>query len=171
MNAYVKSAEAISKTDDTAKAADAIEISKPPEPQGPKGNGGKVLNTSHQKAAYGEKVAHQKMVDDGFEPLGKTNGKYKPGETGIDGIYRNPNPPPDYVITEAKYNKSRLGKTKDGKQMSDSWVTGNKRLENAGLSQKDINAIHRGLEFGDGTVEKRLIRVKPDGSITSKLIK
>ncbi|UUA71086.1 hypothetical protein [Cellvibrio sp. QJXJ] len=55
--------------------------------------------------------------------------------------------------------------------MSDSWVTGSDRLEKAGLTQKDIKAIREGLEFGDGTVEKRLIRVKPDGSVTSKIIK
>ena len=165
-------ADAAADANRASNAADtASDVTKTHEPKGPNGNGGKVVLTNHQKAAYGEKVAHQKMVDDGFEPLGNTDGKYKPGDTGIDGVYRNPNPPPDYVITEAKYNKSRLGKTKDGKQMSDKWVTGSERLEKAGLSQKDINAIKEGLEFGDGTVEKRLIRVKPDGDITSKVLK
>ena len=115
------------------------------------------LKTNHQKAAFGEKTAHDKMVKDGYKPLGKTDGNYKPGETGIDGIYKHPKPPPDYVITEAKYNTAKLGDTADGKQMSDNWVTGSDRLEKAGLPQKDIKAIREGLEFGDGTVEKRLI--------------
>lgn len=127
--------------------------------------------TSHQKAAIGEKTAHDKMVQDGHTPLGNTNGVYQPGQTGIDGVYKNASPPPDYIITEAKYGTAKLGKTADGIQMSDSWVTGSDRLEKAGLTQKDIKAIREGLEFGDGTVEKRLIRVKPDGSVTSKIIK
>lgn len=57
--------------------------------------------TNHQKAAIGERTAHDEMVSKGYQPLGNTNGTYTPGQTGIDGVYRHPNPPPDYVITEA----------------------------------------------------------------------
>jgi hypothetical protein len=128
------------------------------------------LKTNHQKAAFREKTAHDKMVQDGYKPLGNTDGVYKPGQTGIDGVYKHPNPPPDYVITEAKYGNARLGNTADGKQMSDKWVTGSKRLEKMGLSSKDINAIKDGLEFGDGTVEKSLVRVKPDGSTIISIV-
>ena len=125
-----------------------------------------TLKTNHQKAAFGEKTAHDKMVQDGYKPLGNTDGVYKPGQTGIDGVYKHPNPPPDYVITEAKYGNARLGNTADGKQMSDKWVTGSKRLEKAGISSKDIKAIKEGLELGDGTVEKKLIRVVENGGTT-----
>ena len=126
--------------------------------------------TNHQKAAIGERTAHDKMVADGYEPLGNTNGTYSPGQTGIDGVYRHPNPPPDYVITEAKYGTARLGNTADGTQMSDSWVMGSDRSEKAGLSPTDLNAIKEGLEFGDGTVGKILIRVNPDGSASTSII-
>ena len=129
----------------------------------------KVL-TSHQKAAIGEKTAHDEMVKQGHTPLGNTNGVYQPGQTGIDGVYKNASPPPDYIITEAKYGTAKLGKTADGMQMSDNWVTRSKRLEKAGLQQTDIDAIKRGLRRGDGTVEKILVRVKPDGTIKTRTI-
>jgi len=44
---------------------------------------------------------------------------------GIDGIYinKNPNSNIKYVIDEAKFGKAGLSaKTRDGKQMSDSWL-------------------------------------------------
>lgn len=47
---------------------------------------------------------------------------------GIDGIYENSKPPLKYIINEAKYGTGKLKKTKDGKQMSDKWIEGNKRL-------------------------------------------
>ena len=54
--------------------------------------------------------------------------------------------------------------------MSDSWVMGSDRSEKAGLSPTDLNAIKEGLEFGDGTVGKILIRVNPDGSASTSII-
>lgn len=128
------------------------------------------LKTNHQKAAFGEKTAHDKMVADGYQPLGNTNGTYRPGQTGIDGVYKHPKPPPRYVITEAKYGTARLGKTADGKQMSNEWLMGSKRLQKTGLSPADQKAITQGLKRGDGTVEKLLVRVKPDGTTSAKQI-
>ncbi|MEK0159594.1 hypothetical protein WLQ65_10720 [Pseudoalteromonas piscicida] len=125
----------------------------------------KSLN--HRKAAAGEYNAHQLMTEKGYTPLGKTDGNFKPGETGIDGIYLHPNPPPDFVITEAKYNKARLGKTRDGKQMNNRWVT-KERLEKAGLSRREQDKILRGLRKNDGSVQKLLIRNKEDGSLVVK---
>ncbi|MGR5149721.1 hypothetical protein ACQKP8_24625 [Photobacterium alginatilyticum] len=125
----------------------------------------KALN--HRKAAAGEFNAHTLMKEKGFTPLGKTDGVYKPGVNGIDGVYRHPNPPPDFVITEAKYNKARLGKTKDGKQMSNDWVT-ESRLKKAGMSKKERRKVLKGLKKRDGIVEKYLIRNKPDGTLLVK---
>ena len=122
----------------------------------------KSLN--HRKAAAGEYNAHELMLSKNYKPLGNTNGQYKMGETGIDGIYKHPNPPPDFVISEAKYNKARLGMTSDGKQMSDKWVN-EERLEKAGLSRKERSKILRSLDKNDGSVEKILIRNKPDGAL------
>lgn len=60
------------------------------------------------------------------------------GHQGIDGVYYNPNGNPPYIIAEAKYNKARLGKTKDGKQMNERWI--DRRLENA-VGEEHIAAI------------------------------
>ncbi|WP_432455092.1 MULTISPECIES: hypothetical protein [unclassified Agarivorans] len=88
--------------------------------------------------------------------------------TRPDGVYQHPNPPPDFVITEAKYGKSRLGKTTTGKQMSDDWVT-DKRLRDAGItSRKERDRILDALDEGDGSVEKMLIRNKADGTVVAK---
>ena len=124
---------------------------------------------NHKKAAAGEYNANELMKEKGYTPLGNTDGKYKPGETGIDGIYHDAGPPPKTVITEAKYNKARLGKTNDGKQMSNKWLN-EKRLEKAGLSQKEQRKILRSLNSNDGSVKKLLIRNKLDGSLLVKIL-
>jgi len=110
------------------------------------------------------------MSEKGYKPLGNTDGKYTPGETGIDGIYEPPNPPPDFAITEAKYNKARLGKMANGdRQMSNDWVT-DKRLKKAGMSKKERAAILKGLDKNDGTAEKLIIRNKIDSSMVVKTL-
>ena len=114
----------------------------------------------HEKAAFGEKTAHDKMLEQGFEPLGSTDGVYQQGKTGIDGVYKNTRPPPDYVITEAKYGKSKFGWTEDGKQMSDKWLTDERLIDRVG--RKNAVAIRDAID--NGSVEKRLINVRPDGS-------
>ncbi len=124
---------------------------------------------NHKRAAAGEYNAHQLMTEKGYTPVGKTDGKYKPGETGIDGVYNHPNPPPYFTFTEAKYNTARLGNTKTGKQMSNDWVT-DKRLQKAGLNERERRKILKGLEKGNDTVEKLLIRNKPDGSLIVKTL-
>ncbi|MEM5531314.1 hypothetical protein [Pseudoalteromonas arctica] len=75
--------------------------------------------------------------------------------------------PPKTTITEAKYNKARLGMTGDGKQMRDDWVT-DKRLQKAGLSRKERAKILKAIRTNDGSVEKILIRNKPDGNLLVK---
>jgi len=124
---------------------------------------------NHRKGAAGEYNAHQLMTDKGYKPLGNTNGEYLPGSQGIDGIYRHPNPPPDFVITEAKYNTSPLGKTKDGKQMSNDWVT-EERLLKSGLNKRKAAKVLKGLKNNDGTVNKLLINNKVDGSLVVKTL-
>ncbi|WP_343819145.1 hypothetical protein, partial [Colwellia asteriadis] len=123
---------------------------------------------NHKKAAAGEYNSHQLMTEKGYTPLGKTDGNYKAGETGIDGIYLHPNPPPDYVITEAKYNTARLGKMADGsKQMDNDWVN-NDRLRKAGLNKEQREEILEALADNDGNVQKLLIRNKEDGTLVVK---
>ncbi|WP_024609554.1 hypothetical protein [Pseudoalteromonas sp. TB64] len=109
------------------------------------------------------------MLEKGYKPLGNTDGKYTPGETGIDGIYEPPNPPPYFAVTEAKYNKARLGKTSDGKQMNDKWINDD-RLEKAGMSRKERKIILKSIRKGDGSVSKLLIRNKIDSSMVVKTL-
>jgi hypothetical protein len=124
--------------------------------------------TGHEKGAHGERIAHDKMVEKGYEPLGKTDGKYEPGKNGIDGVYKNPSPPPDYVVTEAKYKgAARLDKDlADGtNQMDDRWV--NKRLEDK-VGREEAENIADAMK--EGRVEKWLIRVEDDGTTSATKI-
>jgi len=107
------------------------------------------------------------MLDKGLTPVGKTDGVYRPGENGIDGVYSHPDPPPDYVITEAKYNTGRLGGPyRDGtRQMDDEWVR--RRLDNKVGSRK-ADSIREAMR--QGRVEKVLVRSAEDGTLVMKKI-
>src|SRR5690606_32478562 len=133
------------------------------KPDGHKVVESKKKRTSHQGATFGETTAHKAMTDRGLQPMGKTDGVYRAGEKGIDGVYRNPNPPPEYVITEAKYSAARLGGAYGGgtRQMDDDWV--DKRAD-AEVGKVDAEKIRVAME--EGNVEKVLIRVGEDGSTT-----
>ncbi len=87
--------------------------------------------------------------------------------TGIDGVWRNPTPPPEYIITEAKYGSSRLGETADGKQMSDDWVRGSNRLDRA-VGRQEAERIRDAMNRGQ--VEKQLHQVDENGVITVKVL-
>ena len=71
------------------------------------------------------------MGDHGYEKLNgpPTQIGDAPKGPGIDGVYKNTAPPPEYVIGEAKYGSSTLGDTQSGKQMSPQWI--DDRLEDA----------------------------------------
>ena len=84
------------------------------------------------------------------------------GHQGIDGVYYNPNGHPPYIISEAKYNKARLGKTKDGKQMNKRWI--NNRLDRA-VSEEHSLAIRKSLLKSDSNVQSHLFNIKQDGDI------
>jgi hypothetical protein len=113
-----------------------------------------------QADTYMDEGGFQKLDGDlvkaGDDPLGK----------GIDGVWKNTNPPPEYVITEAKYGSSRLGTLKDGtKQMSDKWVSdrlGDAVGEDTELQIRDAEAR--------GQVEKWLLQVDENGNVTKSVI-
>jgi hypothetical protein len=136
-------------------------------------------STTQEKAEIGEAVAHQQMIQNGYKPLGNTNGEYQPGQTGIDGVYEAPESkqPPKYVVVEAKYGKAKLGKTKGPngetrKQMQDEWVTDvpPDRLKKAGLDRKQQKEIREGLKDGDGSVGKVVIRTNNKGEPKAKTV-
>ncbi|WP_314831117.1 hypothetical protein [uncultured Streptococcus sp.] len=83
------------------------------------------------------------------------------GRQGIDGVYYNPNGHPPYIISEAKYNKAKLGNTlSDGKQMSERWIRN--RLNKA-VGKRQAEIIRDAIEFGD--VQSHLFNIKQDGRI------
>ncbi|MBC1778684.1 T7SS effector LXG polymorphic toxin [Listeria booriae] len=84
---------------------------------------------------------------------------------GIDGVYENASPPPKYVIAEAKYGTSRLGKTNSGKQMSQEWINSANRLDNA-VGKKKADEIRFEALVNPANVEKSLIKVSKDGNVT-----
>ncbi|MBC2285551.1 cytosolic protein [Listeria booriae] len=83
---------------------------------------------------------------------------------GIDGVYENSSPPPKYVIAEAKYGTSQLGKTKDGKQMSKAWVNGSERLENA-VGPDIAKDIQREQFLNPNNVQKSLVNIDKKGNV------
>ncbi|WP_369900854.1 T7SS effector LXG polymorphic toxin [Bacillus manliponensis] len=94
--------------------------------------------TNKQKGNYGEiksndnLLNNQSLKDAGFDlkPVGKAAPSSIDDKIvkGIDGLYENTNAESKikYVIDEAKFGSSQLGKTKDGTQMSNDWLTGTK---------------------------------------------
>ncbi|MGF7108299.1 hypothetical protein [Treponema pedis] len=128
-----------------------------------------------RKSNYGEM-----NTDLHFEKIDKLNGKAvklkplhekvtdidSPIKHGIDHVYECSSPPPKYVIVESKYGSSKLSTLSDGetKQMSETWIKGNKRLENAvGDKARDIEkALNR------GEVDKVLSKVDKTGNVTTK---
>ena len=153
---------AASETTDASRASgETAEV-------GAAGDGMRVepVLTTAEKAAIGEAAGHNKMLEKGMQPVGETDGVYRGGETGIDGVYRHPNPPPDYVITEVKYDQSKLSTLADGtRQMSDQWVS--ERLA-AKVGREEAERIAVALE--NSRVEKWMLKVKPDGSVAGSLI-
>ncbi|MNQ91617.1 hypothetical protein D3C85_1070070 [compost metagenome] len=68
---------------------------------------------------------------------------------------------------ESKYGKAELGKTLDGRQMSDDWIKGGTRLKDA-VGEEVAKDIRRALDSGE--VKRVLIRTKENGSVTGKLL-
>lgn len=99
-----------------------------------------------KKGLYGEIISDDHMRKKGFTNMLPENRQVRsledmPKGRGIDGIYSNPKPPPPYVVTETKFRTAAgeyadsdgslskakkvedlLGKTRDGKQMSEPWI-------------------------------------------------
>lgn len=138
--------------------------------------------TNKQKGNFGEIKSNDNLLnnkslkDAGYDliPVGKNaplslNDKIV---KGIDGLYENTNPNSTikYVIDEAKFGGSQLGKTKDGKQMSNSWilgeVTGNDRILDA-VEGDELLAIKIADALEDNQVERVLSKVDSNGNVTT----
>jgi len=120
-----------------------------------------------RKGIYGEHVADVHVHNQGHTKLNGdlTKSTDAPKGKGIDGVWKGANPPPEYIITEAKYGSSKLGRTKDGKQMSDKWI--DKRIEKA-VGKKEAIKIRSAMRRGQ--VEKQLINVDKVGKVTVEIL-
>ena len=127
--------------------------------------------TNAEKGIYGEHVSDVYMANRGHTKINDGGRITQVGDAprgpGIDGAWRNPNPPPEFIITDAKYGSSQPKMTADGKQMSENWVKGSNRLERAtGLrqSQEIEDAMTR------NSVERQIHQIGTDGSVTVKVL-
>ncbi|WP_156575277.1 T7SS effector LXG polymorphic toxin [Bacillus luti] len=136
--------------------------------------------TNKQKGNYGEikssdnLLNNQSLKEAGFDlkPVGKSapSGINDKIVKGIDGLYENTNAESKikYVIDEAKFGSSQLGKTKDGRQMSDDWLTGVKTEKSRILKAVDgdkrlADKITKALERDK--VERVLSKVDSSGKV------
>ena len=138
--------------------------------------------TTKQKGNYGEYKADDNLVNNkslkeagyDLESIGR-DVPTSPDDSivkGIDGLYKNNNPNSEikYVVDEAKFGSSKLGKTKDGLQMSDDWLTGTKTGNNRILDavngdKKLASTIEKALKKGQ--VERVLTKVDSKGVTTT----
>lgn len=134
-------------------------------------NGDLVLETTKHKGNFGEMI-----MDKYFESLGysrisldKVTSLDDPLKQGIDGIYYNPNGHPPYIIGEAKYGTSSLGYTNDGKQMSESWIQGSNRLENA-VGKEQADEILELMIFDPDSVQSSLINIDSSGNVVESIL-
>lgn len=137
-----------------AEAADDSEAAAEEKPD---------LSSNAKKGVFGEAKADAFMKQKGFKKLNGPDVQVgdAPHGTGIDGVYENMSPPPKYVIGEAKFGSSQLGKTQDGMQMSENWI--DNRLEKA-VGRETADDIQ--LEGYD----RWLMRVDESGNVTAKAI-
>jgi filamentous hemagglutinin len=95
------------------------------------------------------------------------------GQAGIDDLFRVARPDVDFVIVEYKFGSSTLGKTLDGLQMSDSWLTGaktnyNRILESVGGNRSLAFEIEQSLTTM--RVEKWVVHTDPLGNVTVAMV-
>jgi len=121
------------------------------------------LSTNAKKGVFGEARADAYMKQKGFKKLNGPDVQVgdAPSPQGIDGIYEKLNPPPKYVVADAKFGSSRLGKTDDGMQMSENWV--DNRLNKA--LGRDIADDIRAEGY-----DRYVLKVDESGNVTPKLV-
>ncbi|MBC2175195.1 cytosolic protein [Listeria booriae] len=88
---------------------------------------------------------------------------------GIDGVYETASPPPKYIIAEAKFGSSRLGKTKDGLQMSEDWILGGSRLEDA-VGRDVAEQIIDEMVLNPENVQNLLVHIDKAGNVTESIL-
>lgn len=121
--------------------------------------------SNHEKGAYGEKATDAYMQAHKFERVDNPHASVS--KNGIDSIYKDP-ATGKYAIVESKWGHNSLSMTKDGRQMSDTWLRGRigpgTRIQNAVAGNPRLAAeITRGLR--DGNTERFVANVHADGTL------
>ena len=139
-----------------------------------------VSATNKQKGNFGEYTADYNLLQNkSLKEAGydlESIGRPAPSSLddkirkGIDGLYKNNNPDSNikYVIDESKFGQGKLSKTRDGLQMSDSWlygdVSGNNRILEAVQDDYRLSRdIDRALK--NNRVERVLSHIDADGKV------
>ncbi|PTV95007.1 hypothetical protein C8J27_106277 [Rhodobacter aestuarii] len=111
---------------------------------------------------WGETTADRYATEQGWEKInGPSTTMDSPftGPNRIDAIYRDPGPPPRYIVSDAKALGAKQGTTKDDVlQMSKQWIE--ERLGKAGLSRADMRALQQ------GKYDPVLLKVDKNGNVT-----
>lgn len=85
---------------------------------------GRIKHLSRlERGNYGEIVQDLILIGNGYIAYhSRLTSLIAPSHHGIDGLYCMPNQR-IYIVTDAKYGSSRLGRLKDGRrQLSDAWI-------------------------------------------------
>lgn len=122
------------------------------------------LTDTRQKGNYGEIAADISMQEKGYVRLSKdrVTDLDAPGHEGIDGVYYCPGRKPPYIIADAKFNTAQLSDTKDGKQMSFSWIDA--RLDQD-VGKEQADEIR--MAMLDGDVDCYIIRIGKNNDVGS----
>ena len=105
-----------------------------------------------------EMMMDQYYIKLGYKPLHeRVTSLDDPIHQGIDGVYEKGG---KYVIVDAKYNSAQLHETKDGRQMSDSWIYGN-RLDDAVGSKEIADEIREAHENDPSSVSSEVFHYDP----------
>ena len=127
-------------------------------------NGEKL--TKEELGNLGEMMMDQYYISKGYTPLNKhrvtsLEDKKSGFKTGIDGVYEKtcPDGKKTYVIADAKYNKSPLAETNDGKQMSENWI--DKRLDDA-VGKEKADEIREAAEDDPDSVSHEVYHIDPE---------
>lgn len=95
------------------------------------------------------------------------------GQQGIDDLYRVSRPDVDFVVVEYKFGSSPLGRTLDGLQMSDTWLSGantgtNRILDAVGGNRALADSVSDALRAG--RVERWVVHTDPLGNVTVGIV-
>ncbi|WP_342573559.1 hypothetical protein MHH37_13995 [Solibacillus sp. FSL K6-1781] len=129
------------------------------------------LKTNKHKGNYGEMKMDIHYESKGYDRVsdGRVTSLDDKIIKGIDGVYENSNPPPQFIIAEAKYGTGKLGKTNDGPQMSEDWINGSNRLESA-VGKEKADEILEAMMFDPDNVQSSLVHIDKEGNVLESVL-